>query len=77
MAGRRELADDLAQPAPRAWRAAGRPNGTRSPPTPDWIDLAAGQHCGLTTLTAAVRAELDRAVRPVSATLGMTGKHPG
>jgi hypothetical protein len=36
---------------------------------PEWIDPAAGHHRDLTALTAAVRGELDRAVRRVNATL--------
>ena len=39
---------------------------------PEWIDPAAGHH---RDLTAAVRGELDRAVRRVNATLGMAGRH--
>jgi hypothetical protein len=42
---------------------------------PEWIDPAAGHHRDLTALTAAVRGELDRAVRRVNATLGMAGRH--
>ena len=41
---------------------------------PEWIGPAAG-HRDLTALTAAVRGELDRAVRRVNATLGMAGRH--
>jgi hypothetical protein len=57
-----------------------RPSGTRWCPTPtwtgpEWIDPAAGHHRDLTALTAAVRGELDRAVRRVNATLGMAGRH--
>ncbi len=37
---------------------------------------AADHHRDLTVLTAAVRGELDRAVRAVNATLGMTGRQP-
>ena len=43
---------------------------------PEWIDPAADHHRDLTALTAAVRGELDRAVRRVNATLGMAGKQP-
>jgi len=43
---------------------------------PEWTGPAAGHHRDLTALTAAVRGELDRAVRAVNATLGMTGKQP-
>jgi len=39
---------------------------------PEWIDPAADHH---RYLTAAVRGELDRAVRRVNATLGMAGRH--
>ena len=39
-------------------------------------DSAADHHRDLTVLTAAVRGELDRAVRTVNVTLGMTGKQP-
>ena len=39
-------------------------------------DSAADHHRDLTVLTAAVRGELDRAVRTVNATLAMTGKQP-
>ena len=39
-------------------------------------DSAADHHRDLTVLTAAVRGELDRAVRTVNATLDMTGKQP-
>jgi hypothetical protein len=46
------------------------PNG------PAWTDPTADHHRDLTVLTAAVRGELDRAVRTVNATLGMTGKQP-
>ena len=42
---------------------------------PEWIDPAAGHHRDLTALTAAVRGELDRAVRKVNATLGMADRH--
>jgi len=46
------------------------------PAGPGWTGPAAGHHRDLTLLTAAVRGELDRAVRTVNATLGMTGKQP-
>ena len=46
------------------------------PDVPDWTGPAAGHHRDLTVLTAAVRGELDRAVRTVNATLGMTGQQP-
>ena len=46
------------------------------PDGPEWTDSAADHHRGLTVLTAAVRGEVDRAVRTVNATLGMTGKQP-
>ena len=46
------------------------------PDGPEWTDSAADHHHDLTVLTAAVRGELDRAVRTVNATLGMTGKQP-
>jgi len=39
-------------------------------------DSAADHHRDLTVLTTAVGGELDRAVRAVNATLGMTGKQP-
>jgi hypothetical protein len=42
---------------------------------PEWIDPAADHHRGLTALTAAVRGELDGAVRRVNATLGIAGRH--
>jgi len=42
---------------------------------PEWTGPAADHHCYLTALTAAVRGELDRAVRRVNATLGMAGRH--
>ena len=41
---------------------------------PEWIDPAAAHHRDLTALTAAVRGELDRAVRRVNATLGMADR---
>ena len=57
-----------------------RPSGTRWCPTPtgtpERTGPATGHHRDLTTPTAAVRGELDRAVRTVKATLGMTGKQP-
>ena len=57
-----------------------RPSGTRWCPTPTGdagVDRpATGHHRDLTAPTAAVRGELDRAVRTVKATLGMTGKQP-
>ena len=40
------------------------------------IDSAADHHRDLTVLTTAVGGELDRAVRAVNSTLGMTGKQP-
>jgi hypothetical protein len=43
---------------------------------PEWTGPAADHHRDLTAPTAAVRGELDRAVRTVNATLGMTGKRP-
>ena len=43
----------------------------RRPDGPEWTDPAADHHRDLTVLTAAVRGELDRAVRTVSATLDM------
>ena len=46
------------------------------PDGPGWTDSAADHHRDLTVLTAAVRGELDRAVRTVNATLGMTGRQP-
>lgn len=46
------------------------------PDVPEWTDSAADHHRDLTVLSAAVRGELDRAVRTVNATLGMTGKQP-
>jgi hypothetical protein len=39
-------------------------------------DSAADHHRDLTVLTTAVGGELDRAVRAVNTTLGMTGKQP-
>ena len=42
---------------------------------PEWIDPAVDHHRDLAALTAAVRGELDRAVRRVNATLGMAGRH--
>ena len=39
---------------------------------PEWIDPAADHH---RYLTAAVRGELDRAVRRVNPTLDMAGRH--
>ncbi len=42
---------------------------------PEWTGPAADHHRDLTALTAAVRGELDRAVRRVNATLGMAGRH--
>jgi hypothetical protein len=52
---------------------AARPNGTRSCPTPARTGRGrtgptADHHRDLTVLTAAVRGELDRAVRTVNAT---------
>lgn len=41
------------------------------PDGPEWTDPAADYHRDLTVLTAAVRGELDKAVRTVNATLGM------
>jgi hypothetical protein len=46
------------------------------PHGPEWTGPTADHHRDLTVLTAAVRGELDRAVRTVNATLGMTGKQP-
>lgn len=43
---------------------------------PGRVRLPADHHRDLTVLTAAVGGELDRAVRAVNATLGMTGKQP-
>ena len=39
-------------------------------------DSAADHHRDLTVLATAVGGELDRAVRAVNTTLGMTGKQP-
>jgi hypothetical protein len=39
-------------------------------------DSAADHHRDLTVLTTAVGGELDRAIRAVNTTLGMTGKQP-
>ena len=41
---------------------------------PEWINPAADHHRDLTALTAAVRGELDRAVRRINATLGMVDR---
>ena len=46
------------------------------PDRPEWTGPAADHHRDLTAPTAAVRGELDRAVRTVNATLDMTGKQP-
>ena len=46
------------------------------PDGPEWTGPAAGHHRDVTVLTAAVRGELDRAVRTVNATLGVTGRQP-
>ncbi len=47
-----------------------------APDVPEWTDPVADHRRDLTVRTAAARGELDRAVRTVNATLGMTGKQP-